>query len=103
MATKRKIKGFYNQGQDEEIPWTLDTSTWPSAPPNADAVTVTIYDDRNNDVSSTLVPGSVSVSGDDITFTVKDGTAGIRYRVEVLWTGEDSGVYEAFGELEFER
>jgi len=106
MATKRRIIGFTgnDQGADEQIPYTLETSTWPSEPPNAGSVTVKVYTWPGlSDVTSTVTTGSVSVSGTLITLpTIKSLTANTEYRVEVKWTATDGGVYEAYGILEAE-
>lgn len=107
MTTKRLIVGLADndQGADEQITYVLDTSNFPSAPPNAGAVTVKVYSLPDlTDVTTSVTSGSVSVSGDNITFpTVKSLTAGTVYRIEVKWTGSDGDVYEAYGILKAER
>lgn len=107
--TKRIISGLSDnsQGTEEEITYTLDVSNFPSSPENANAVTVKIYSYGSSgysDVTSAVTQGSVSVAGDTITLPqIQSLTAGIKYRVEVKWTGADGDVYEVYGELEAER
>ena len=74
------------QGRDEEIVYALTTTPWGSSP---SAVLITAYDATASfgDVSSTVLSGSPSVSGDVITFPVcKSLTMGNIYRVEIMFT-----------------
>jgi len=75
-----------DQGRDEEISYTLTTTPWGSTPTN---VLVTAYDASATfkDVSSTVLSGSPSISGDVITLPVlKSLTMGHVYRVEIKFT-----------------
>ena len=74
------------QGQDEEITYALTTTPWGSTP---SAVSITAYDASASfgDVSSTVLSGSPSISGDVITFPVfKSLTMKHNYRVEIKFT-----------------
>jgi len=74
------------QGRDEQIVYALPTTPWGSSPTT---VSVTAYDASASfaDVSSTVLSGSPSVSGDVITFPVlKSLSMGHIYRVEIKFT-----------------
>ena len=72
------------QGIDEQITYNLTTTPWGSSPT---AVTVKAYDITDGayaDVTSTVLSGEASVSGDVITLpSLESLTAGKRYRVEI--------------------
>jgi hypothetical protein len=88
--TRDITQGRQSQGADEQIVYSLTTTNWGSSPTN---VTVKAYDltDSNTDVTSTVLSGSASVSGDVITLpTLKSLTAGRIYQVEVLFTAGGS-------------
>jgi len=71
------------QGQDEEIPYALTTTPWGSDPTD---VIIKAYDAGASytDVTSTVLEGSSSVSGDVITTPVlKSLTIGKDYRIEI--------------------
>ena len=85
MATPRFL-GLVAQGVDEEIVYTITTTNWGSDP---SGVSVVAKDTSNSDadVTSTVLSGSASVSGDVITLpTVKSLTVRHRYRIETLFT-----------------
>lgn len=74
------------QGRDEEKVYSLTTTPWGSSPTN---VVITAYDASASfaDVTSTVLSGSPSVSGDVITLpTLKSLTLGHWYRVEMMFT-----------------
>ena len=74
------------QGRDEERVYALTTTPWGSTPTN---VLVTAYDASASfrDVSSTVLSGSPSVTGDVITLPVlKSLSMGHIYRVEIKFT-----------------
>ena len=74
------------QGRDEERVYALTTTPWGSTPTN---VLVTAYDASASfrDVSSTVLSGLPSVTGDVITLPVlKSLTMGSIYRVEIMFT-----------------
>ena len=95
MKTLRKIvESPWTQGVDEEAAYTVDTSTWGGSP---SAVSVVLKDSNGDDVSSTNLSGSASVSGDIITTpVVKSLTADSRYRLEVKFTSSGN-ILEAYG------
>jgi len=79
-------EGRRTQSTDEQIPYTIDASTAYGAGCAPSNGTAFAYDltDEYRDVSSTVLQGAVSISGDVITTpVVKSLTAGHLYRVEV--------------------
>ena len=74
------------QGRDEEITYALTTTPWGSSP---SAVLITAYDASASfaDVSSTVLSGASSISGDVISLPVlKSLSMGHIYRVEIKFT-----------------
>lgn len=74
------------QGEAEKITYNLTVTPWGASP---SSVVVSAYDvtggDRTN-VSSTVLVGSASVSGDVITLpSLERLTAGHLYRIEIQW------------------
>lgn len=95
-------EGKRYQGVDEQIVYTLTTTQWGSSPTSP---SVAAYDVTNNEatVTSTVLSGSASVSGDVITLpTLKSLTLGHVYRVEVQFTSGGS-VFEAYFYVEAQR
>lgn len=85
------------QGADESIAYGITTTPWGSTPTS---VTMAVYDiteaDSPVDVTSTVVTGTVSTSGDVITTKrIRQLTLGQKYRVEVLFTDANSNIWEA--------
>lgn len=100
MATPRYL-GTLLQGVDEEILYTITTTNWGSSPTSV-AVVAKDISNSNADVSSTVLSGSSSVSGDVITTpVVKSLTVDHRYRIEVKFTAGGS-VWEAYFLLDAE-
>lgn len=88
------------QGEDEQIAYTLTTTTWGSSPTSP---AVSIYDSNNVDSSSDLLTGSPSVNGDVITTsTVQSLTAGNTYRLDIQFTS-GGNVFEAYCTIKGER
>ena len=91
------------QGQDETLVYTLNVSPWGSAPTG---VQVKIYDITGGaytDMSSTMLSGAASVSGDDITLPELSGlVANHNYRLEVKFTIGDN-TFEAWCLIKGER
>ena len=73
------------QGIGESIAWPVDVSAWVSGPTSP---VVKIYRASDNeDLTSTLLPGAATVSGDVITCPLLSGlTLGVKYRLEVKFT-----------------
>ena len=94
--TKRAVtEGTQKQGADEEIIYSLTTTNWGSSPTSPAVVAKDVSDDYT-DVSSTVLSGSPSVSGDVITLpTVKSLTAGHIYRIEIKFTS-GSNIFECY-------
>lgn len=96
--TRRQVEQVgLTQGRDEQLIYTLTTTPWGSDPSN---VVLTLYDvtDDDNwiDVSSTLLSGSATVSGDVITLEKMLSTVGDHdYRLEIKFTS-GGNVFEPF-------
>lgn len=87
MAVSREVvEGLQYQGTDEKVYYTITTTPWGSTPTS---VSVKAYDESNasTDVSSAVLSGSATVSGDIITLpALYTLTAGHTYRVECKFT-----------------
>jgi hypothetical protein len=96
MAVSREVKESpLRQGVDEEIAYKLTTTPWGSSP---GTVSVAAYDVTTTRtlVTSTVLSGSASVSGDVITTpVVKSLTADSVYRIEIKFTCSGN-VFETF-------
>ena len=102
MATLEVTEGRKVQSTDEQIAYTIDVSNVGSSPtsPTAKAYDLTT---GYNEVTSTVLSGSCSVTGNVITTpTVKSLTAGHLYRVEVQFTVSGS-VFEHYFEILAEK
>lgn len=97
MSVRREFQESpIRQGIDEEVAYSFPTTPWGSDPTN---VSVVVKDRSQDyaDVTLTVMPGSPSVSGDDITLpALKNLTEHHTYRVEVKFT-IDGNVFEAWG------
>jgi hypothetical protein len=81
------------QGENEKVAYDLTTTPWGGSPANED---VKIFDSDDNDVSSTKLSGSNSVSGDVITTKlVQSLVAGEWYRLKIQWTNSGN-TFEAY-------
>lgn len=89
MSIREILEGPLEQGADESLVYTITTTNWVSAPttPTVQAWSLKkdgADDDRDEDVTSTVIPGAASANGDVITLpSLKSLTAKIRYRIEV--------------------
>ena len=96
MAVSREVKESpLLQGTDEQIAYKLTTTPWGSSP---GSVAVTAWDitTTRTEVTSTVLSGSASTSGDVITTpVVKSLTAGNVYRVECKFTCSGN-IFEAY-------
>lgn len=83
--SRRRIKiSIQEQGQDEQISWSIDTTNWTTSPSN---VTCTLYDITDplswTDVTSTKMSGSASVASAVISSPEVTGLLDNRkYRLE---------------------
>lgn len=95
MTDIRKFKESpRSQGEDERFAYEVDTTPWGGY--DSDAANV-LKDQYDNDVSSTNLSGSPSVSGNVITTSVViDLVPGIKYRLEVKWV-YSGNTFEAYG------
>jgi hypothetical protein len=93
MAVRREVlEGILEQGEDEEIVYTLNTEPWGGSP---SGVTVVAKCD-GVDVSDDVLSGTASVSSDVITLPALGSlTKNKQYRIEVKFTS-GSSVFEAY-------
>ena len=86
------------QGADESIAYAITTTPWGSTPTNLAMVVYDITEaDAPVDVTSTVVEGTITASGDVITTKrIRLLTLGHKYRVEVLFTDANSNIWEPF-------
>lgn len=82
--TIRKVKESpRHQGEDERIAYTVDTTPWGGYD---SGVAVVLKDADGDDISSTNLSGSPSVSGDVITTPlVISLVRNVKYRLEIKW------------------
>ena len=99
MSIERKIKESpLRQGADEQVAYTLTTTPWGSSP-SSPSVVMKLGD---TDVSSDVLSGSASASGDCITTPVVQSLkAGLRYRMEIKFT-INSYIFEAYAYIDAE-
>lgn len=100
MTATRKFKNTpIDQGEDEIVAYTVDTSVWPGTG-DPGTITVVIKDRDGTDQTATNLSGSASNSGDVITTPVVTGlkTGGSPYQLEVQWV-KQSNTLEAWGKI----
>ncbi len=102
MSIVREVKESpLIQGVDEIIAYVVDTSKWPGSGAVSSANSL-IYDVDGNEVSSTYMTGTSSVSSADITTAqVTSLVNGARYKLEVKWT-KSSNVQECYAYIDAE-
>lgn len=88
MASQREVvESPKEQGEDERIPYTLDTTEWGGSPSSPTCVLKLV--DPSGDmtvVTSTNVTGSPSISTNEITSGIVHSlTANSKYRLEFKW------------------
>lgn len=82
-ADRRIVESPLYQGENEEIPYALDTTNW-GTPTN---VIVVVKDSLGNDVTSAVTTGSATISGATITLPIiRNLRRGEKYRLEVKFT-----------------
>lgn len=97
-GSKRQFQEVPEQGIEEKVAYTIDTTPYPAGPANAAAVTVKVYDADLVDVTSTVTTGSIAVSGRTITtLAIQSLTEDATYRLEVKWTGTDGNIFGIYG------
>jgi len=102
MSSKREIaEGVQEQGEDEEIIYTLTIpASWgtPTGSPTIKGYSYDVTTGTRTDVTSTIMPvGTGSIAAQVITLPkVKSLTAGVTYRIEMKFTISEGGVREAF-------
>jgi hypothetical protein len=100
LVDRKIIESPLTQGVDEQIAYVLDTTPWGGTPTSPSVVA---KDSNGTDQSGTVLSGSATVSGDDITSpSVQSLTDGEHYRIE--WKFTISGnVLEAWMDLVAEQ
>ena len=94
MSIREIDEGPQTQGADEKIVYSITTTNWASSPTSPSMV---VKNSAGVDVSSTVVSGSISASGNIITLSAISGlTAGERYRVEVRFTAGGGAPFECY-------
>jgi len=85
MPDQREIKESpIFQGEDESIAYALTTTPWGSSPSSP---TLTVKNAASVDITSTVAPGTATVSGDIITCPAISGLKkSNRYRLEIKFT-----------------
>ena len=97
MTVREIIESPQPQGVDEEIVYTLTTTPWGSSPSASAVAVFDVTDGSREDVTGDVMTGSPSEAGDVVTLpTLKDLTAGKKYRVEIQFTS-GGNIFEAFG------
>lgn len=86
-------EGTQYQTSDEQLAYSITTTNYGSSPTS---VAIVAYDEHTNtDVTSTVIPGDESISGDVITLPLlKALTKGHSYRIEVKFTDSSSNIWE---------
>ena len=89
------------QGQDEAVPYRLDTTPWGGTPTDP---TVVVKNGNGSEVTVDVMPtNSPTVSGNFITLSkLQSLKVGRPYRLEIKWTGANGEDWEAFAEFEGE-
>ncbi len=91
-----RLIGTYYQGTDEQIIYSITTTSWGSTPTS---VTYKVYDvtgGSRTDATITTMTGDATVSGDVITLPALKGlTVNKVYRVEVKFTS-GSNIFEPY-------
>jgi hypothetical protein len=98
MSNREFTQSPIEQGTEEEIAYTLDTTPWGASP---SVVVPKVFDvtyGAREDVTATMMPaGSASVVGNVITLPkLKSLVAGHTYRLEVKFTS-GGNIFEAWG------
>lgn len=103
MIKREIVEGKQVQGIDESIAYTVTTTPWGSSPVSVSVKAYDITGPAYTDVSSTVLSGAASVSGDVITTPVLTAlTEDHRYRVEVKFTCSGN-TYEAYFFVDAEK
>lgn len=99
MAIPREVnESPVYQGANEGFPYALTTTPWGSTPASLTNYLWDITDaDNPVDVSSTLLSGAASASGDIFTTKKVSGlTLNHNYRLDMRFTDSASNVWEAY-------
>lgn len=95
-SSRKATNSPFWQGEDEEIPYSVNTASWTGYDSGADAV---LKDADGEDVSATHMPGAASEAGGVITTpAVIDLEQDALYRLEILWV-KGVATFEAWCEI----
>jgi hypothetical protein len=98
MAHKNKLEvleGLQPQGVNESVNWAVATTNWGGSPSGPD-YDIFDEDDLATSLKPSLMPGTATVSGDDVILPTLSGlTARVIYRITVSFTsgGNDLECY----------
>lgn len=96
VKSREVVEGIQIQGVDEQIAYKIITTSWASNPVVTGIVAYDITDGDRNDVSTLVIPGVASTTGDIITLPLlKSLIAEHQYRVEVKFTSSGN-TYECY-------
>lgn len=97
------VEGIQSQGVDESIAYTITTTNWGSSPSSVAVAAYKVLANSLETVTSTVLSGSASVTGDIITLPkLQTLTAGYRYRLEVKFTCSGN-IFECFVNVDAEE
>ncbi len=103
-SNERKLIGSpFPRGIDETRPYRIDVSIWGAG--TYTNPTVTIYDESGEDVTASVLSGSASFNGSNLTtpdFVADAMTAGKDYKMVVSWD-VDGKTVSAYGYIQAQQ
>lgn len=75
--------GYYEKQSWELLRCTIDASNTVASGDTISTLTVTVFDDDDTDVTTTIISGTPSFSGTDLTVIIQAGTDGEMYNVRI--------------------
>ena len=78
----------------EVLKWTLDASNTIATGDTISSIEIKVFDSDETDVTSTLISGTPSFSGTDISVTVQSGTDGQTYNMRLRITTTNGEIIE---------
>lgn len=83
MISRVVREGLQVQGVDEKIAYIITTTPWGSSPTSVSVKGYDVAAGAYTDVTTTILSGSASVIGDNITTPIVQSLATHLYRIEV--------------------
>lgn len=103
MISREVVEGRLQQGEDEQIAYTITTTPWGSSPSSPVVKLYAVTRGERTDVSATKLSGSATVNGDVVMTPLVLGlSAGTLYRLEVKFT-ISGNVFECYVEIQGEH